>query len=130
MHADAMAKAVSQVACTTKRQHLTGHYTHALTQRIGAWTHEMELLLVARKSRVDARRGEPGSAGYGLLNLGTRYQLGRGIEIQAGVRNLLDHAYDLPLGGVSLAALAAGAGSATPLPGQGRSIDVGISRQF
>ncbi|MFZ5527386.1 MAG: TonB-dependent receptor domain-containing protein [Pseudomonadota bacterium] len=104
--------------------------TVALTQRIGAWTHEMELLLVARKSRVDARRDEPGSAGYGLLNMGTRYQLGRGIEVQAGVRNLFDHAYDLPLGGVSLAALAAGAGSATPLPGQGRSIDVGISLQF
>lgn len=104
--------------------------TLGLDQSIGAWKHHAEVVLVARKSRVDGRRDEATSAGYGLVNLGTRYQWRHGIEVQVGVRNLFDKAYDLPLGGVNLAAFGAGTVPAPTLQGQGRSIDVGLSVKF
>lgn len=104
--------------------------TLGLDQSVGAWKHFAEVVLVARKSRVDDRRDEATSAGYGLVNLGTRYQWRHGIEVLAGVRNLFDKAYDLPLGGVNLAAFAAGTGPAPTLQGQGRSVDVGLSVKF
>lgn len=103
--------------------------TLGLTHSIGAWEHRAELLLVARKSKVDARRDEDETAGYGLVNLGTRYRLPHGVELQLGVRNLFDHRHDLPLGGVNLAAFKAG-NALGPVAGQGRSVDAGLSIAF
>lgn len=104
--------------------------TLGLEQAIGGWNHFLELVLVAKKSRVDERRDEDATAGYGLVNLGTKYQWQNGIGLQLGVRNLFDQQYALPLGGVSLAAFSAGSGGLAPLQGQGRSIDVGVSLKF
>jgi iron complex outermembrane recepter protein len=104
--------------------------TLRLDQTVGAWKNYAELVLVAKKSRVDDRRDEATTAGYGLANLGTRYQLTHGIEIQAGIRNLFDKSYELPLGGANLAAFAANGWSIQTLQGQGRSLDVGLSIKF
>jgi iron complex outermembrane receptor protein len=97
----------------------------ALTHSLGAWSSEVQLQAVARKSRVDARRFENVTGGYGLLNLSGKYQLSRNADIQAGVRNLFNRQYALPLGGVNLAAAIP-----APLVGQGRSLDVGVNLRF
>jgi iron complex outermembrane receptor protein len=100
-------------------------------QKVGNWTHYLEWMLVASKTQVDARRYEDSTAGYALFNLGTRYQLPYGISIQAGVRNLFDKAYALPLGGANLAEFkTAGSSQINPVYGQGRSIDLGLSVKF
>lgn len=103
-----------------------------LEERWRDLTLSAELQAVARKSAVDDRRDEDRTAGYSLVNLGARYQMNKAFSVQAGVRNLFDRQYDLPLGGANLAAYKASA-SATqiePLPGQGRSFDIGISLRF
>lgn len=104
--------------------------TIGVDQTVGAWKNYAEVVLVDKKSRVDDRRDEATTAGYGLVNLGTRYQLPHGIEILAGVRNLFDKSYELPLGGANLAAFAANGGTVPSLQGQGRSLDVGVSIKF
>jgi len=48
------------------------------------------------------------------------------------VRNLFDRQYDLPLGGANLAAFKANAAATQmgAVPGQGRSMDVGLKFKF
>ena len=108
------------------------HLTVSLEERWRDLTLSAELQAVARKSAVDDRRNEDRTAGYSLMNLGARYQVNKTFTLQAGVRNLFDRQYALPLGGANLAAYKASA-SATqidPLPGQGRSFDIGMSVRF
>lgn len=108
------------------------HLTLSLEERWRDLTLSAELQAVARKSAVDDRRDEDRTAGYSLMNLGARYQMNKAFTVQVGVRNLFDRQYALPLGGVNLAAYQASA-SATqiePLPGQGRSFDIGIGVKF
>jgi iron complex outermembrane recepter protein len=102
----------------------------SLTQSVGAWTNEVSWQGVAPKKRVDARRLELQTGGYGLLDLSTRYQLLKQASVQLAVRNLFDKQYALPLGGMNLAALNNGASTLDTLPGQGRSIDVGLNLSF
>ena len=96
----------------------------SLEQNLSAWTNTAELLLVAHKSAVDDRRLESRTGGYSLLNISTRYQVSSTLMLQAGVRNLFDRYYALPLGGLNLAA------GNVPLLGQGRSVDLGLSLKF
>lgn len=101
-----------------------------LEHSAGAWTNQLEARLVARKDKVDARRLEPETAGYALLNLRTSIQLHKNLRLNAGVSNLLDKAYADPLGGVYLSGLQAQGGSLQPLPGYGRSFDLGLVLAF
>lgn len=94
----------------------------SLEQSLNAWTNSAELQLVGRKSSVDARRLEDVTGGYALVNLSTRLRLRNGVTLQAGVRNLFDRFYTLPLGGRNLAAM-----PSTVLYAQGRSLDIGIA---
>ncbi|QNM95313.1 TonB-dependent receptor plug domain-containing protein [Chitinimonas koreensis] len=102
----------------------------ALAHSQGAWSGELQLELVARKSRVDERRAEDVTAGYGLVNLQGRYAIAKPVELMLGVRNLFDRRYDLPLGGVNLAEAGASGRGLGPLAGQGRSVDVGVVVKF
>ncbi|MGB7992113.1 MAG: TonB-dependent receptor, partial [Candidatus Methylophosphatis roskildensis] len=98
---------------------------------IGAWTTTADMQAVGRKSDVDNRRFEPRTGAYALFNLRTAYQLSDAVRLSAGISNLFDRQYALPLGGVSLAAYkAAGAGQLASLPGPGRSIDLGLTVKF
>lgn len=96
-----------------------------LEQTRNGWTHSAELIMVAAKSAVDNRRVEYQTGGYSLMNLSTRYEFSNGLGLQAGIRNLFNRQYSLPLGGVNLAAA-----TAVPLYGQGRSVDLGVSLKF
>lgn len=103
----------------------------AIEQRSAQWNSQVEIKAVARKNRVDARRLEPVTAGYALLNVRAAYQLKNGLLFTAGVSNLLDKQYGDPLGGVYLSGLAANkAGPLQTLPAPGRSLDVGASFRF
>lgn len=100
-----------------------------LVQALGNWSGQAELQAVARKSQVDARREEPVTPGYTLVHVGTRYVFDSGLSLQAGVRNLFDRRYAPPLGGVDIAAFEAG-GALSPVPGPGRSFELGATWTF
>ena len=96
----------------------------------GAWTHQVEAKLVARKHDADLRRLEPETGGYGLLNVRSNYQLQKNLRLSAGVSNLLDKLYADPMGGVYLSGLQRQGGALQPLPGYGRSLDIGLTLTF
>jgi iron complex outermembrane receptor protein len=100
----------------------------ALEQNIRAWTNTIELQAVARKSRVQDLRLEEESAGYALVNLRTAYDL-KAVRIEAGISNLFDRYYDLPLGGANIAEWK-NSGTLGVVPGPGRSLDVGATLRF
>lgn len=110
---------------------LPANLTVTLEHRKGAWHSQAEWQLMAHKASVSEYRLENETGGYGLLNLSTRYDLNKSVTLQAGIRNVFDKAYDLPLGGANWAALKAGETSTfESMPGQGRSIDVGVTVRF
>ncbi|QDD63337.1 TonB-dependent receptor [Herbaspirillum seropedicae] len=103
----------------------------ALEQKRGAWTHRAELNYVARKTLVDNNRLEPVTASYTVFNLKSSYRFNPSITVSAGISNLFNRNYADPMGGVYLSGLAkARAGSLQPLPGYGRSLDVGVNVSF
>ena len=105
--------------------------TLALEHAKGEWRNTVEAVATARKSQVDADRLEPETAGYTLLNLRSAYRFSRNVQITAGISNVFDRRYDLPLGGMDLAAPASsGMGALQPMPGYGRSLDLGLSVGF
>lgn len=101
-----------------------------LEHSTGQWTSRLETQLVARKNHVDLRRVEPVTAGYALLNLRTTVQLQKKVRLSAGISNLLDRNYADPLGGVYLSGLQAYRGALHPLPGYGRSYELGLNVEF
>lgn len=72
-----------------------------LDYRTGAWKHTVEWRLVARQDKVAAYNGETPTGGYGLVNLRTRWQLGKAASLSAGVENLFDKYYADHLGGIN-----------------------------
>jgi iron complex outermembrane receptor protein len=103
----------------------------ALEHAQGAWASAAEAVFVDRKSRTDAHRLEPRTAGYTLLNLQTGYQMSKSVRFHGGVNNAFDKHYAAPLGGVYLARLVKdGMGALQPLPGYGRSVEMGALVSF
>jgi iron complex outermembrane receptor protein len=102
-----------------------------LEQTKGRWTNVAELELMGEKSDVNALRREPRTAAYALANLRTSWR-GDKLRVDLAVENLLDTAYALPLGGVSFGDFKAGGSQPPirPLPGPGRSVNVGLSVAF
>lgn len=106
--------------------------TVTLEHHLGGWSNALELQAAAAKSRVDETRNEPGTASYALMNLRTGYQWGN-VRVDAGIDNLFDARYRLPLGGVSYGDFKAGgsvAGTLGALPGPGRSFNAGLTVTF
>ncbi len=102
--------------------------TVTLEHRLGGWQNQVELELVKSKDRVDATRNEPRTSGYALLNLRTGYTW-RAFTLSLSVENVTDSNYALPLGGMSLGDYEA-TGVLRPVPGRGRSFDVGLNVRF
>jgi len=97
-------------------------------QSYKAWTNAAEVQLVANKSRVQGVRLEEETSGYALVNLRSAYDWGN-VRIEAGVSNLFNRFYFLPLGGVSIAEWK-NSGNLGSVPGPGRSLDVGVTLKF
>lgn len=102
----------------------------AVEHKLGAWSSRIETKIVARKDKVDARRLEPVTGGYALVNLRSSVALGKMASLHAGVSNLFNRAYADPLGGVYLSGLKANGGALQALPAEGRSIDLGLQLKF
>ena len=102
----------------------------AVEHKLGAWSSRIETKLVARKDKVDARRLEPETGGYALVNLRSSVALNATATLSAGVGNLFNRAYADPLGGVYLSGLKANGGVLQALPAEGRSIDLGLRLAF
>jgi iron complex outermembrane recepter protein len=99
--------------------------TLSLTHRMGGWQGVAELVMVNEKSAVDPVRNEPTMGAYALLDLRTSYSWDR-FRFDVGIENVFDTAYALPLGGVSLGDYGV-TGVLRPVPGRGRSINIGIT---
>jgi iron complex outermembrane receptor protein len=95
-----------------------------LNYKWGGLKATLETKLVASKTDVQAIRLEPKTAGYALLNLRGSYDW-KYLRVDAGIENLLNKNYALPLGGVYMGESPMFAG--TPVPGYGRSFNVGLT---
>lgn len=100
----------------------------ALDHQLGQWSNSLEFQLVAAKDDVQATRNETTTAGYSLVNLRTSYEW-KYVRVDAGIENLLDKNYDLPLGGAYI-----GDGSnqawGNRVAGMGRSAYLGLTVKF
>ena len=99
-----------------------------LEHRQGALELGADFNWVAEKTRVDSTRNEPRTDAYALVNLRAATTL-KGIRLSIEATNLFDKAYSLPLGGVSLGDRKA-TGVLRPVPGAGRSVNLGLSTSF
>ena len=95
------------------------------------WTAATEVELVDSKTQVDDLRHEPQTAGYALLNLKTGYQW-KYVRLDAGIKNLFDTYYQLPLGGVNFDDYMATGwmGSIQALAGEGRTLYTSLTVKF
>ena len=103
----------------------------ALEHRRGDWRSSLEAVAVQRKDRVSALRAEQETAGYALVNFRTSIELSATVRLDAGVDNLFDRSYRLPLGGLEYAGADMMMGKApSTMRGAGRSVNAGLSVDF
>ncbi|MGE4071039.1 MAG: TonB-dependent receptor [Lysobacterales bacterium] len=100
-----------------------------LAQSRGQWNSALEWELVSAKTRVSDVRNEIATSGYGLLHLHGGYAWTR-VRIDAGIDNLLDRGYALPLGGAYVGQGMTMSLNGVPwgiaVPGAGRTAYVGV----
>jgi len=86
---------------------------------------------VDRKSRLDPNRFEQATPGYAIFHIHAVYDHGP-IRASAGVENLFNRAYELPMGGVNFDDFMAGMwmGRIQSLTGRGRSAHIGLTIEF
>lgn len=105
----------------------------ALEQTLRRWTNTVEVEAASAKDRVSAVRNELKTAGYGLLHLRSRYAWQR-AQLEVGVENVLDRAYDLPLGGAYVGQGKTMSQMGTPygiaVPGKGRNAYVALTVSY
>jgi iron complex outermembrane receptor protein len=103
----------------------------ALEHRRGNWSSALDFRAVDAKTDVEAVRNELRTPGYALLNLrsGYRWKLGEatGVRLDAGIDNLTNRNYALPLGGRYWVGDKTGN---TQVPGMGRSLFSGLTFEF
>ncbi|MCM2250831.1 MAG: TonB-dependent receptor plug domain-containing protein [Ramlibacter sp.] len=104
-----------------------------LNHRMGGWRAAAEVLLVASKERLSSVRNEVATAGYALLNLRASHEWAR-VRLDVGIENVFDRFYNHPLGGAYLGQGRTMAATAVPwgvpVPGMGRSINLGMTMTF
>ena len=103
----------------------------AFDEELKGWTAGVDAEAVDRKANVDPHRYEQKTPGYAIFNLRTGYERGH-LRINAGVDNLLNREYELPLGGVNFDNFQASMWMSriTPLTGRGRSAYASLTAQF
>jgi iron complex outermembrane receptor protein len=103
----------------------------ALEHHRGQWSSRLEFQAVDAKTDVQAVRNELRTPGYALLNLRSGYKWKlverASMRLDAGVDNLTNRKYDLPLGGRYWVGDKTGASS---VPGMGRSLYTGLTFEF
>jgi iron complex outermembrane recepter protein len=97
-----------------------------LEHRRGAWFGAVDLQTVAAKQEVQAVRNELRTAGYTLANARASYGW-QPFQLDAGIENLTNKYYELPLGGTYWVGDKTGL---SPVPGMGRSLYGGLTFKF
>ncbi|BED88449.1 TonB-dependent receptor [Pseudoalteromonas sp. MM1] len=106
------------------------HTALSLSQQIGLFENALSWEWVDTKSRVDFNRLENQTHSYNLVNLSSKATF-NALTLSAEVTNLFDEFYELPLGGVNIAALKQNNSVGfTQLAGQGRSFNISASYVF
>ena len=107
------------------------HGNLGLEHRRGQWFSTLEFQAVDAKTDVQAVRNELRTPGYALVNLRSSYQWklveGASMRFDAGIDNLGNRKYDLPLGGRYWIGDKTGNSS---VPGMGRTFYGGLTFQF
>lgn len=98
--------------------------TLTLSQRLGGLTNSVQGQFVTAKNTVEALRNEVPTSAYALLNLSTGYEW-KSVRVEAGIQNVCNSLYYLPLGGTYIGQGATMSGNFGPpwgiaLPGMGR----------
>ena len=105
----------------------------AIVHRLGKLTSTIEGQLVDAKTQISQVRNEIKTGGYGLLNLRGSYDW-KMVRLDAGVENVLNTYYALPMGGAYVGQGATMSGNAIPwgipVPGYGRSFYVALTVEF
>jgi len=105
----------------------------ALDLNLGAWSSSIEVLGVTAKNKVDAVRLEQKTSAYSLVNLRTSYTWGK-LRVDAGIDNLFDKSYALPLGGLDFYQYnylsPTTGGHLATVRGAGRSLNAGLTLSF
>ena len=102
-----------------------------LEHRRGNWTNAFDFQAVDEKRDVQAVRNELRTAGYALLNLRTSYEIPvverATLRLDAGIDNLANRSYVVPLGGRYWVGDKTGMSS---VPGIGRTLFGGLTIKF
>lgn len=109
------------------------HGTLSLGQTLGGWRNALEAEWWGRKDDVSDVRNEIETASYALVHLRTSYTW-RQVRVDAGVENLFDRRYALPLGGAYVGQGSTMGINSVPwgiaVAGPGRSLYTGVSYSF
>jgi iron complex outermembrane receptor protein len=105
----------------------------ALAHERGGWSNRIELRGVGEKRRLSRVRNELETASHALIDLRSSWQ-GKHLRLDVSLENVLDQAYDLPLGGAYVGQGLTMSPYTTPwgiaVPGPGRSVNVAVSAAF
>lgn len=108
--------------------------TITLSQKFAGLTNSIQGQFVAAKNTVEELRNEIPTSAYALLNLSSSYQW-KSVRVEAGIQNVCNSLYYLPLGGAYIGQGATMSGPMGPawgiaLPGMGRMYYVGANLTF
>ncbi len=105
----------------------------AVVHRLGKLTSTIEGQFVEAKKQISQVRNEFRTGGYCLLNLRGSY-VWKWLRVDAGVENVLDKLYYLPLGGAYVGQGMTMSGNGVPwgipVPGMGRSLYAAVTVKF
>lgn len=106
----------------------------SLNHKLAGWQSSVEMQFVDAKDDVQEIRNELRTSSYILLNAKTSYQW-KHISLDVGVDNILDKQYFAPLSGVYIGdqnamTLNSSRPNTQNLPGQGRSVYVGLTLSY
>jgi len=102
---------------------------NSLSWRQNNWQVSAQWVLLAQQNKVSASQDELQSAGYGLLHVNLGYQVSQALEVNLGVKNLLDKQYSPHLAGVNRVAMAE-ISQGEKLPEAGRSVSLNMNYKF
>lgn len=101
----------------------------AIDHALDSWSNTLETVLVSAKRDLSSVRAEQATAGYSIANYRASYKVNKFLKIDAGIDNLFNRQYTLPLGGLEY--VSGGIMNAPqPLRAIGRSVNVGLTVSF
>lgn len=97
------------------------------TQRL--WSNTFEAVFISAKDKLNAVRAEQATSGYSIAHYRTAYKLNKSVTLNAGIDNVFNRQYNLPLGGLEYVS-GNMMNAPKPLRASGRSVNVGVSVSF